>query len=284
MTDKLTVAGKTVLITGAARGIGAAVARRLYAKGANLSLVGIEPDLLTALAAELGPRAAAFPADVTDQLSLDAAVAVTLDRFGNIDVVFANAGIAPPTTTIAAITPSDFEHTLDVNLYGVWRTVKATLPHVIDSGGHMLLIASIYAFLNGALNASYAVSKAGVEQLGRALRVELATTDATAGVAYCGFIDTQMVRTAFSQDSAATLRNALPSFITKPMELDTAGAKIVRGIERRSARVTMPWWVTSGLFARGALSLLDSRLAADTRVRAAINLAAAPGGHSRGQR
>ncbi|MDV7243440.1 hypothetical protein R4315_11375 [Rhodococcus oxybenzonivorans] len=68
------------------------------------------------------------------------------------------------------------------------------------------------------------------------------------------------------------------------MELDTAGAKIVRGIERRSARATMPWWVTSGLFARGALSLLDSRLAADTRVRAAINLAGAPGGDPRDRR
>lgn len=273
MTRDRSVAGKTVFVTGAARGIGAGVACRLHAKGANISLVGIEPDLLHQLATELGPRTAVFPADVTDQAALDAAVTATLKRFGRIDIVFANAGIAPPTTTMASIAAADFERTLDINLYGVWRTVKATLPHVIDSGGHILLIASIYAFLNGALNASYAVSKAGVEQLGRALRVELATTEATAGVAYCGFIETQMVRTAFSQEGASAMREALPAFISNPMDVDPAVVKIVRGIERRSARMTMPWWVGPALLARGPLSLLDSRLAVDPAVRRAITLA-----------
>jgi NAD(P)-dependent dehydrogenase (short-subunit alcohol dehydrogenase family) len=86
------VNGRTVFITGAARGIGAATAERLYAKGANLALVGLEPDLLEANAARLGDRAAAFTADVTDLDALQHAVAATIERFGAIDVGIAADG------------------------------------------------------------------------------------------------------------------------------------------------------------------------------------------------
>ena len=80
------VNGRTVFITGAARGIGAATAARLYAKGANLALVGLEPELLHENAARLGERAAVFEADVTDMGALERAVAGTVERFGGIDV------------------------------------------------------------------------------------------------------------------------------------------------------------------------------------------------------
>lgn len=273
MAHHESVFGRTVFITGAARGIGAAAARELHRRGAKVSLVGLEQDRLAALADELGERAAHFHADVTDAGALADAAAGTVSSFGGIDVVIANAGIAPPVTTVAAISVDDFERTVNVDLMGVWRTVKATEAHIRDSRGHIVLISSIYAFFNGALNASYAVSKAGVEQLGRALRVELAPAGATAGVAYFGFVDTDMVDHAFAQPAAAALRKAYPAFATAPISLDRAIEKLVVGIERRSPRISAPGWVRPALFARGLLGLLDQRLAADVRVQRAIAIA-----------
>jgi NAD(P)-dependent dehydrogenase (short-subunit alcohol dehydrogenase family) len=273
MKRRQSVSGKTVLITGAARGIGAETARRLHAKGANVSLVGIEPDRLAALANELGDRVDYFHTDVTDVDALNEATAGTVYRFGGIDAVIANAGIAPPTQTVADIASADFERTLTINLNGVWRTVKATLPHILDSRGHIVLVSSIYSFLNGALNASYAMSKAGVEQLGRALRVELAPSGASAGVAYFGFIDTDMAHNAFAQPAATALRKALPAFITATTTVEHAADKLVENVERRSSRVTTPRWVAPALMARGPMGLIDDRLANSGRLHAAIRVA-----------
>lgn len=270
---KQSVSGKTVLITGAARGIGAETARRLHAQGANVSLVGIEPDRLAALADELGDRAIHFHTDVTDIDALTEAANGTASRFGGIDAVIANAGIAPPTETVADIAVADFERILEVNLNGVWRTVKASLPHILDSRGHIVLVSSIYSFLNGVLNASYAMSKSGVEQLGRALRVELAPSGASAGVAYFGFIETDMAHNAFAQPAADALRKALPAFITATTTLDNAVDKLIESIEYRSSRVTTPRWVAPALVARGPLSLLDNQFARTPRLRAAVRVA-----------
>ena len=273
MRQRYDVNGKSILITGAARGIGADLARRLHRKGARVSLVGLEPELLAANVEVLGPRARFSVADVTDSAALDAAVRDTVEEFGGIDVVIANAGIAPPTTSVSAIALGDFERTVDINLYGVWRTVKAALPAVIEARGHIVLVSSIYAFLNGALAASYAVSKAGVEQLGRAMRVELAPHDVTVGVAYFGFIDTDMVEKAFAQRGVDMLRSAFPAFMTRPAALETAGEALVRGIEQRSPRIITPRWVRPALMLRGLLALIDFHLARHPRVRAAIALA-----------
>lgn len=270
---KWPMAGKTVLVTGAARGIGAETARRLHQKGANVSLVGVEPHLLAEIVDTLGDRAAYFHADVTQTDDLIHASQGTASTFGGIDVVIANAGIAPPTTTVARIDPAAFEKTLEVNLLGVWRTVHATLPYIIESRGHITLIASIYAFLNGALNASYAMSKAGVEQLGRALRVELAGFGATAGVAYFGFVDTDMASRAFAQPAAAALRSALPPFVTRPIPLEEAVGKLIDGIEHRRPRVTAPRWVAPALLGRGPASLLDGVLLRNSKVRDAVGVA-----------
>ena len=96
-----------------------------------------------------------------------------------------------------------FDRVLDVNLMGVARTVEAALPEIVRRGGHVVVVASIYAFINGVGAIAYAMSKAGVEQLGRALRVELAQHGASASVAYFGFIDTEMVHRAIDADPLA---------------------------------------------------------------------------------
>src|SRR5919112_494259 len=123
--------GKTVLITGAARGIGAETARRASAVGANLALVGLEPEELARVAAQCGPGAAHFECDVTDWQALERAVEGTVARFGGIDVVMANAGIAP-AGVVRSIDPAAFERTLEGNLMGGWRTGRCCLPQVIE--------------------------------------------------------------------------------------------------------------------------------------------------------
>ena len=182
----------------------------------------------------------AWAADVSDRDRLDAVVDEVAGAFGGIDVVLANAGVAPPTGTILSVDADTWERVLEINLGGVYRTVKATLPHVVARGGHVLVVASVYAFANGVLASPYAVSKAGVEALGRALRAELGPHGATAGVAYFGFIDTRLVRDAFEDPITQGLREGLPGFISRPLPVGRAGAAVVRGLERRSARVRRP--------------------------------------------
>jgi NAD(P)-dependent dehydrogenase (short-subunit alcohol dehydrogenase family) len=137
--------GQVALITGAARGIGAATARRLHARGAAVALVGLEPERLASLAGELGDdRAVWFEADVTDAPALRSAVEAAARRFGRIDVAVANAGVhyvgAFETTPLEVL-----ERELEVNLLGVLRTDYAVLPHLLRSRGYLLNIASLAA-------------------------------------------------------------------------------------------------------------------------------------------
>jgi NAD(P)-dependent dehydrogenase (short-subunit alcohol dehydrogenase family) len=262
---------RVVLVTGAARGIGLDTARRAVAKGARVALLDVDAEGVARQAEALGERAAAFPADVTDREALGGAVASAVERFGGLDAVVANAGVAPPPGTILSIDQDAFERVLQVNLTGVYATVKATLPHVVARGGHVLVVASAYAFANGALASPYAVSKAAVEQLGRALRVELAPHGATAGVAYFGFIDTDLVRDAFESPVAREARDAMPGFIRRPLPVGRAGAAIVRGLERRSARVMVPRYVPIASALRGLLGpVMDAGMARDRRLMQAV--------------
>lgn len=244
------VNGRTVLITGAARGIGAESARRLHAKGANVALVGLEPERLEALAAELGDRAAAFEADTTSTDALDRAVAATVERFGGIDVAIANAGIQRSGTVLTG-DPDAIERTIEVNLLGVWRTDRAVLPHIIERKGYLLNISSLSAISHAPLMSAYTASKAGVEAFTDALRIETSPTGAKVGCAYFGFIDTDIVRGSFAQPSAQTMRGLMPSFVAKPAPLSQAVDAIEKGVERRSARVWAPRFVGPLMAIRG---------------------------------
>jgi NAD(P)-dependent dehydrogenase (short-subunit alcohol dehydrogenase family) len=139
--------GKSVLITGAANGIGAATARQLSARGALVAMLDRDGEALqTAATACKGPTVT-LVADVTDRADLDAAVCHLVDRVGRIDVVVANAGIVGPIATLTTVDPVAFDQVIDVDLVGVFRTLAATLPHVIDSGGYVLLVSSMAAIL-----------------------------------------------------------------------------------------------------------------------------------------
>ena len=235
--------GRTVLITGAARGIGAQTARQAVAAGARVALAGLEPERLEALAAELasaGGEACWFECDVTRQSDVDNAVRGAVERFGRLDTVVANAGIA----SIGTVAVSDVEalvRTVDVNLVGVMRTVAATIPHLVANRGYYLLISSTASFAVMPGMAAYCGSKAGVEHFGHALRLELRHHGVQVGTAHPCWTDTDMVRDA--KDDVPEFRDALrrlPGPLGSYTSAEDCAAALVDAIARRRRRIYVP--------------------------------------------
>jgi NAD(P)-dependent dehydrogenase (short-subunit alcohol dehydrogenase family) len=244
-----TTRGKTMFITGAARGLGAETARRVAARGANVALVGLEPEELQRVAAQCGTNAAWFECDVTDVEALERAVEDTLDRFGAIDVVMANAGIAAVGMT-RSTDPEAFERTIEINLLGAWRTVRACLPHVIERRGYVYITASMAAAGHAPGMAAYAASKAGVEAFGDSLRAEVKHLGVDVGVGYFGFIDTDMVRGADAHPAVAKVREQMGGPLSKTYPLSKAGKAIADGIEGRKRWIVVPAWARAMIVAR----------------------------------
>jgi NAD(P)-dependent dehydrogenase (short-subunit alcohol dehydrogenase family) len=253
------VQGKTVLITGAARGIGAETARRLAARGARLSLVGLEPGLLEQVAAECGD-AACFEADVTDRDALDAAVEGTLERFGGIDVVMANAGIAG-IGTLRGMDPAGWERIIEVNLLGVYRTIHACLPHVIDRRGYVLGTASLAAAVHTPGMSAYSATKAAVEAMCDSLRGEIKHLGVDVGVAYYTWIDTEMVRGADTHPAAQLMRSKLKGPAGKTYSVEDAGEATAAGIEARARRIVVPRGFKALLVGRMPMAWVTEKIA-----------------------
>jgi NAD(P)-dependent dehydrogenase (short-subunit alcohol dehydrogenase family) len=260
--------GKVALVTGAARGIGFETARQLHGHGAAVVLADVDAGQVEQSAAAIGDRAAAIATDVRDQDQVDAAVSEAVERFGGLDIAVANAGIAPKhVQTTRTQDPELWQTIVDVNLMGVWRTARAALPQVVERRGQLVLVASVYAFMNGVSNSAYATAKAGVESLGRSLRTELAPHGASASVAYFGFIDTKMVQDAFEDPVAKRFEGTFPAFMTRRSTPAQAGGAIVHGIETRAPRIIHPsWWRVLSVL-RGAINpLFYRRMERDPRM------------------
>ena len=238
------VTGKVVFITGGARGIGAEVARQLYAKGAKLVLTDLDETALRDISSDFdGDRVLTLAADVRDLASMEDAVSRAVGQFGGVDVVIANAGIST-YGTVLNVQPAAFKTLIDVNVLGVFHTVRAALPSVIDRRGYVLVVSSMFAYAAQPGAASYCVSKAGVEHFANALALEVAHLGVDVGSAHMGFIDTPMIQDIDSD--LASLRTALsklPGPMGKTTSVQACAGAFVDGIERRKRRIYCPRWV-----------------------------------------
>jgi NAD(P)-dependent dehydrogenase (short-subunit alcohol dehydrogenase family) len=237
---RTTLAGRAVLITGAARGIGAELARKAAARGARVALVGLEPEMLARLADELGPEHLWVEVDVTDPDALAAAVRRTVETFGGLDIVVANAGLAP-LTTVATSSARTLARTIEVNLTGAMLTAHAALPAVTERRGHILLISSAAAFTVLPGMSAYCASKAGLERFGDALRLEVAHKGVTVASAHPTWIDTDLVRdTEAALPTFKETRSKLPGPLGAYTSVEACAEALVENLETRGRRVFVP--------------------------------------------
>jgi NAD(P)-dependent dehydrogenase (short-subunit alcohol dehydrogenase family) len=249
---------KVVLITGGARGIGAATAQAVVAAGGKVILADVDQEPLDKLAAELGSEAAlGIVADVTDLASMESAVAAGVAKFGGIDVAMANAGIAT-YGSVLQVDPAAFHRLIDININGVFHTVRAALPAVIERKGYVLVVSSLAAFAAAPGLAPYNASKAGVEHFANALRLEVHHHGVDVGVAHMSWIDTPLVQDAKADLKAfGELIASLPGPLSKTTTVDACVDAFIKGIEKRKRRIYVPGWVAA---IRNRRNLLASSL------------------------
>ncbi|MFI0357536.1 SDR family NAD(P)-dependent oxidoreductase [Actinomadura sp. 9N407] len=264
------LAGRRVLITGAARGIGAALAERLHARGARVALTGLEAELLADVAARCGD-APYWPCDVTDRAQVEDTTAQAAESLGGgLDVVVANAGVAAQMPVIGG-DPEVMERTLAVNVIGSYNTLRAAGPYISHPRGYALAVASLSAAVNLPLLGAYSASKAAVEALGNTLRAELRPYGARGGVAYFAELDTDMTHRGFGTQATAALLGSRGA-ISKVTPLKVGIDALERGIAWRSRRVVAPWWVAGVLPVR-MIAQPVMELAVQRHLRDALDIA-----------
>ena len=249
------VDGQVVLITGAGSGIGAATAESLVSLGARVVLCDVDAAGLAATVAKVGEeRSVAQVADVRSLEAMEEVVRAGVARFGGVDVVVANAGIGS-FGSVLNVDPEAFRRVLDINLLGVFHTVRAALPAVIERRGYVLVVSSLAAFTASPGLAAYHASKAGAENFANALRMEVAHLGVDVGSAHMSWIDTPMVSDARTELSVfdRTIKQ-LPPPLNRTTDLASCVDAFVDGIARRRRRVFVPGWVGTISRLRGVLN------------------------------
>ncbi|MEU6226304.1 SDR family oxidoreductase [Streptomyces sp. NPDC047042] len=250
--SRVRLEGQVAVVTGAARGVGELLARKLSARGAKVALVGLEPDVLKGVAERLHTDSAYWHADVTDHEAMSRVAQEVKERFGKVDIVVANAGVANGGP-FADSDPESWRRVIEVNLIGSAVTARAFLPVLTESRGYLLQIASAAAVFPAPMMSAYCASKSGVEAYAHCLRAEVGYKGVGVGVAYLSWTDTDMVRGADQDDVMRELRQRLPWPAGKTYPLGPAVDRLVAGIERRSSHVYGQWWLRGMQGVRGYL-------------------------------
>ncbi|GHK02523.1 SDR family oxidoreductase [Streptomyces sp. NPDC003753] len=250
--SRVSLEGQVAVVTGAARGVGELLARKLSARGATVALVGLEADALKRVAEQLYGEGGHWYADVTDHEAMTRVAREVRQRFGKVDIVVANAGVAgggPFTES----DPEVWRRVIEVNLIGSAVTARAFLPALIESRGYLLQIASLAAITPAPMMTAYCASKSGVEAYAHSLRAEVAHRGVRVGVGYLSWTDTDMVRGADQDEVMRELRQRLPWPSNKTYPLGPAVDRLVAGIERRSSHVYGQAWLRGMQAVRGYL-------------------------------
>lgn len=247
------------VVTGAARGLGAAMARELSGRGAAVALIGHNARALEDAARSLPGRAGWWEVDVTDVAAMDRTAAQVRERLGAPSVVVANAGVAEGGP-FAESDPAMWRRVIEVNLIGSSITARSFLPDLLATRGYYLQIGSLAAMGTSPMMSAYCASKAGVESFAHTLQAELAHQGVAVGIAYLNWTDTDMIRDADRHAVLRELRAHMPRPARKIYPVQTVAARMVRAVEHRSAAVYAPAWLRAVQPFRAALPPLVTRL------------------------
>jgi short-subunit dehydrogenase len=224
---------QTIFITGASSGIGAALARVAAREGAAVAVTARREDRLRALTDEIqreGGRALALAADVTKDGDLERAAARTREAFGGIDVVVANAGFGV-AGNLEKLSLDDFRAQMETNVYGVLRTIYATLDDLKRSRGTLVLVGSVSGYIGLPGSSAYSMSKGAIHLLAQSLRGELAPLGIGVVLIAPGFVESDIRRV----DNRGALREGASDFVPGWLQMpaEQAAAEILDAVVRR---------------------------------------------------
>ncbi|MEU7062727.1 SDR family oxidoreductase [Streptomyces sp. NPDC053429] len=239
MSREHVLRGRTAVVTGAARGLGAGLTRELAERGMRIALLGRERERLEQVARTLPVETYCHAVDVTDDAAMERAARAVTDALGAPSVVIANAGIAeggPFATSDAA----SWRRVIEVNLIGSAATARSFLPGLLSTRGYFLQIASTAAFGSAPLMSAYCASKAGAESFAQSLRAEMAHRRVGVGIAYVHWTDTDMIRDADRHTVLRELRAHMPPGARRTYPVARVAAWVAHAVDRRSATVYAP--------------------------------------------
>lgn len=243
---------RVAVVTGAARGLGAGLARELARRGARIALLGREEQALAAVARSLPTQALCWEADVTDDATMSRVAGEVSARMGDPSVVIANAGIAEGGPFVES-DPAVWRRVIEVNLVGSATTARVFLPSLLRTRGYFLQVASLASIGAAPMMSAYCASKAGVESFAQSLRSEVAHDGVAVGIAYLNWTDTDMIRDADEHPVLRELRAHMPPPARKVYSVESVAVRLATAVERRVPAVYAPPWLRAAQPVRALL-------------------------------